>query len=120
LVVDCVLLNTDLALDDLALQLREVLALPNENASGLSQKRYGVNRGGDYYLFETLGLEVFLMKNCGETQLSDDPAWRYHLTLDTSVSGIPYDQDLWDKLLSHIARVLTVLGMRVQTMESAF
>lgn len=118
--VDAVLLKADVALDALAIIVRKLLSLCEVNASGLSQERYGVNRGGNYYLFETLGLEVLLMANAGESQLCDDVKWEHHLTIDVGTPGLTYDRVLVDKLLRHIASVLTIHGMNVRLLESAF
>ncbi len=54
--------KTDMAFDALAQTLRETLNLPDRNRLpyAVEQKRHGINRGGDYYLFDAFGLEVEL------------------------------------------------------------
>jgi len=78
--------KTDLALEALAQQLRETLNLPDRNRTPSvgSQKRYGVNRGGDYFLFETFGLELNLLRNAGEAAIPERANYSYYLFAEAS------------------------------------
>ena len=66
------LVKSDLALNEFACRLREILNIPESNRtrSRAEQRRYGVNRGGEYYLFESLGLWLLLIRNQGETEIA--------------------------------------------------
>jgi hypothetical protein len=62
-------LRSHLKLDALADQFRVVLNCNTQNQSSwqIDQRRYGLNiGGGEYYLFEIIGLEFQLISNKGE------------------------------------------------------
>ena len=81
------LLSSSEALDDLAVLIQDRLFLPQTNASGLTQQRNGENMGGDYYLFETFGIEILLLRNARDSQVEDDSNWKYYLTIDEALPG---------------------------------
>jgi hypothetical protein len=64
---------TALTLDDFALFFRGLLNLAPTNASShqVAQRRDSFNRGGLYFLFEVLGLELALMSNAGEVAIPE-------------------------------------------------
>ncbi len=75
-------LRTNLGFDDLANQFRGFLncATTNQKTSGqIEQLRYGLNFGGKYYLFETCGVELKIIKNAGEVLEEDYPQCAYYL-----------------------------------------
>jgi hypothetical protein len=80
-------LKTDLPLDDLVQRLREILNIPDRNRSPFQsiQERNSANLGGAYYLFESLGLELQLVRNEGEGEIPGWSDFRYYITLRESV-----------------------------------
>jgi hypothetical protein len=112
--VECLLIKSDLGLVSVADTLCQLLALPDKNASGLLRLRDSENRGGQYCLFEVLGLQIFLLRNTGESRICEDTQWGYYLDID---NGVPYDRALCDSLFGHIFRVLTEAGVAVRLME---
>lgn len=80
-----VYIQTDLSLDALATELREVLNLPAKNRSEHQrhQARHGVNLGGSYYLFEVLGCTFTLVANHGEVEIPEMTNFQYYLVVES-------------------------------------
>jgi hypothetical protein len=74
------------SLNDLALYLRSKLNIAENNLSGLEQYRYGLNRGGEYYLFEFFGMELILIINKGEVLEENYEEYQYYLVIYTEVT----------------------------------
>ncbi|MER7250322.1 hypothetical protein [Kribbella sp. NPDC000426] len=65
--------KTGMGLEQFAAWFRELMNLRDVNRSPfqLEQQRYGVNYGGDYFLFEVLGVELRLLRNQGEVEIPE-------------------------------------------------
>ncbi len=70
-------------LDELAAFLVNLLNLPTTNTTPgyMPQRRNGVNYGGDYHVFEVLGLVLHLVNNAGETEIPEKNGHRFYLML---------------------------------------
>jgi hypothetical protein len=100
-----IFIRTDLDLDALAAKIREVFNLRDRNRSAyqLDQDREGLNYGGPYYLFEALGLELYLLRNEGEVEDPEHAECGFYLYVEL---GIPDDKETRKRLTVHLDRVL--------------
>lgn len=106
-------IKSDLALDDFALRLREILNLPESNRTSyhVHQRRYGVNRGGEYYLFDVLGLELLLIRNQGEVEIPERAEYPYYLI----VQGRPdTEMGTWEQFTVYLRDVLRDAGLQAE------
>lgn len=78
-----VYVKSPLSLDELAFEIRSALNVNsiNKTPSQVDQKRFGLNMGGDYYLFEFIGLNIHLVANRGEVIESDFSDYGYYLII---------------------------------------
>lgn len=76
-------INTEMPFDECAILVRNLINANIENYSQYQkeQKRYGENFGGDYYLFECLGIEFYFVKNKGEMFEKEYSNYIYYLIL---------------------------------------
>ena len=98
---------TDMSLESFAGWLREVLNLPEINRSPyqVEQRRYGVNYGGDYYLFEALGFEFLLFRNQGEVEIPEYADYHLYLIVKSA------DDALNRSMAENIARLVEAEGV---------
>jgi len=78
-----ILIKTSLNLDQLAKQLKNLFNVADFNRTEFQkeQKRFGLNIGdGEYYLFEVLGLEIYLVNNKGSVSIGDEE-YSFYLTI---------------------------------------
>ena len=101
------------SLDSLAERLRELLNIPPQNKSSYcrDQKRYGVNRGGEYYLFETFGLELILINNKGEVEMPERADWPYYAVLQIYCDT---DHQIIKTMAEHLAQVARRAGLEAE------
>jgi hypothetical protein len=80
--------KTSMGLENFALWLRDLLNLPlvNKSPYQIEQQRYSLNHGGDYYLFEVLGVELLLLRNHGEVEVPEYGDYYLYLLVQ-SASG---------------------------------
>jgi hypothetical protein len=104
--------KTDLTLDALADRLRRVLNLPEQNRTVYQkeQKRVGANFGGDYYLFEAFGLELYLLQNGGEAAVPERAECRFYLS---AKAGAAPDEELVDCMTRQVFAVTHRAGLDV-------
>ncbi len=94
-------IKSDSGFNSFAQHLKELLNVAGQNRSAWQkeQERYGLNiGGGEYYLFELLGLEIYLIKNKGEVQYFD-AEWPYYLSIKFEQEIKP---DIFNGLLDYI------------------
>ena len=98
---------TTLARDEFAQFFRQLLNLALTNASGhqVDQRRDSLNRGGLYFLFEVLGLELILMSNVGEAAIPE----RGEASVYVLVEG--GDEHIRQAVAHQIARLATRAGV---------
>ncbi|HPH37714.1 MAG TPA: hypothetical protein PL108_08645 [Sediminibacterium sp.] len=79
-----IFVKSDISLDEFAIFFRKIcnIGIKNVTTFQLSQKRYGENYGGDYYLFESLGMEFYLVHNKGEMLEDEFEKYPYYLILN--------------------------------------
>jgi len=99
--------KTDADIDEFAEWLRQKLNLPSANRSAAQrqQRRVSANLGGLYYLFEVLGLELYLLRNAGETEIPE--RGEYALYLIVRSSSLETD----NQLAEHLRRVAEEAGV---------
>ncbi len=80
-----VYIKSENSLDELAQRLRDVLKLSNENQTSYQkeQKRYGLNVGGDYYLFERPNEVLKLVENAGKMLVEERKDWNYYIFVES-------------------------------------
>ena len=71
----------------------------------------GANFGGDYYLFEAFGLELYLLKNGGEAAISEHPECSHYLYAEAE--AFP-DEELVDCMMRQIFAVTRRAGLDVR------
>ncbi len=69
-----------------------------------------MSRGGTYYLFEVLGLELLLIQNAGEAQIPERSTWPFYIV----VNGQDADEDLLVGVSTHLAQVLRKEGLQAE------
>ena len=102
--------KTDMTLDALAETLRRALNLPEQNRTPYQkeQKRVGANFGGEYYLFEGFGLELYLLHNGGEAAVPERAECRYYLYAE---AGAAPDEEMVDCMTRQIFAVTRRAGL---------
>jgi hypothetical protein len=94
--------NKELTL--LAEQIGKALSLPG------GELRYGLNiGGGDYYRFDTCGLEICLIRNQGEVEREGAKEYQYYLELFSTNMELKPDKwfefvDIFCEYVSHTLR----------------
>lgn len=84
-----------------AMQLKQLLNVADQNKSIhiKQQERDGLNRGGGlYYLFEVLGLQIYLIENAGEVQFFE-PEWKFYITVEFDDD---IEKEIYDGVLNYI------------------
>lgn len=72
--------NQQKSLEEFALSLKTILNVADTNLknSQKGQRRYGLNiGGGEYFLFEVFGLEIYVIQNAGEVKYFDNSCTFY-------------------------------------------
>jgi hypothetical protein len=112
-----VYLNTDLDLDSLAKVIARLINVRERNrtAHQAEQRRRSVNRGGIYYLFELIGLELLLLQNVDDVRIPERAGWRYYLL----VSGHGVRRELAEPLCHHLADLLRREGILAEVDDLA-
>ena len=105
--------TTDMTLDAMAETLRRALNIPPHNATPhlREQKRFGMNRGGEYYLFEAFGVQWLLLSNKGETRIEERPNAAFYLYGE---GGANTDSDLINCLTRQILSVTQRAGLHAE------
>jgi hypothetical protein len=108
-----VFIKTSQDLDGLAETLRDILSLPGRNRSAYQadQAREGANYGGRYYLFEVLGLELYLLSNAGDAEIPGFPAFPYYLFLEGRSDA---DEQTLEHLTIYLRDVLRDAGIEAE------
>jgi len=96
-------IKSEFTLHHIAVMIRNVLNVNNTNTTNYQreQKRFGENYGGEYYLFEVIGLELFLLSNKGEALEEDFNDYEYYLMVKIKTTD--------DKVVFYLAEYLTLL-----------
>lgn len=99
-----VYLKTNLDLDALGRAISKLLNVAERNPTSyqVEQRRHSENRGGTYYLFEVLGLELLLLQNAAEAAIPERPDWPFYLLV--GVQGAK--RELAGQLCKHLAELL--------------
>ena len=92
-----VYVKTRCSLDEFSVLLSSVIQ------TGMCQKRYGVNRGGEYVVAESFGLKFELLKNYGETLIPERKDWPFYILI------YPASEEMDAKILNMMAEWLVVL-----------
>jgi len=97
------------SLDELAQQLRNILELSNENQTSnqREQKRYGLNMGGDYYLFERSNGTLKLVENSGEMLVEERKDWDYYILVES-------DEEDEEQIAELLQQNLTASSMKAE------
>ncbi len=76
--------KTDKTLHELAIDIRSVLNISSVNQTSyqIVQSRYSDNFGGDYYIFEVLGLTLTLISNLGDIIIENKREYNYFLLIE--------------------------------------
>jgi len=100
-------IKSNMDIDGLANKLKAVLNIPPENAEGSlhEQCRFGLNRGGQYYHFRVLAVDMELLKNEGEVGVPGHEAWPFYIWIYAENDTL--DADGTQHLARHLARVLS-------------
>lgn len=109
--------DTDVGLDSLAATIARLINVGESNPSHYQseQRRESQNRGGTYYLFEILGLELILLQNTADASIPERGDWPYYLLID----GKGLRKELADLLCQHLADLLQREGIRAEVDELA-
>ncbi|HEY1717242.1 MAG TPA: hypothetical protein VGH42_02985 [Verrucomicrobiae bacterium] len=94
--------KTNLNLEELATAIRKILNIPTTNRSRIVQARDGLNiGGGQYFYFETFGLELFLIRNAGEVLVPEMADYNFYFYAQNPKN---LHQDL-SEITNHLAQV---------------
>jgi hypothetical protein len=110
-------LRSDLKLDALADQFRSIVNCNTQNQSSwqIDQRRYGLNiGGGEYYLFEIMGLELQLIQNEGEVFEEMFSEYEYYIHCSQLEE---VDHDLFKQCIIYIGQLLGVKGIANKVIE---
>ena len=75
------------------------------------ERRDGLNRGGDYYLFKAFGLTLELLSNAGEVAIPESPDWPFYVLVYCDESPMTME-DLQCKA-EHIRTLLVRQGIEI-------
>ncbi len=104
-----ILIKTSMNLDQLAKQLKNLFNVADSNQTEFQkeQKRFGLNIGdGEYYLFEVLGLEIYLVNNKGSVSIGEEE-YSFYLTI-THIGEI--QPNAYKSIVEYIANLLQKEG----------
>lgn len=92
-------------LEFLASLLRSILNIPDTNFTEYQrdQKRDSLYYGGEYFLFEVLGLELKLVKNSGEAEIPERSDFSYYVIIDI---GDFSNETACNEICKHLSRVI--------------
>ena len=107
------------SLDSLSERLRELLNIPSQNKESYhrGQKRYGVNMGGEYYLFEIFGLTLRVLANKGEVEIPERADWPYYAFISVDCDT---DRQIIKTMTEHLAQVARRAGLQAEVDQLAF
>lgn len=108
-----IFIKTEEGFDQLGQRLQSLLnvAAQNRTRGQNEQKRYGINFGGNYYLFEGFGLELYLLQNEGEIEYEEYAQWPYYIEVGPAYVRKETGEN--DSIKRHLAEFLTAEGMEV-------
>jgi len=75
----------------------------NQTKSQTDQKRFGLNNGGIYYLFEILGLEIALIENYGEVLVDRFLDYKFYLVCNELET---VNEELFGSVILYISELL--------------
>lgn len=107
------------SLDVIARKLRDILNIPDRNRTSyrLDQRREGINHGGVYYHFETLGLDIELLANMGEVEISNQAQYPFYLLVYCDHGTL--EDDGLRLIAAHIAEICSKAGLEMFVLEEA-
>lgn len=108
-----VFIKDELSLEDLAKRLRDAMNIPemNKKPYHVEQKRDGINMGGEYYLLETFGLNLTLLRNAGEAELPEWQEWAHYIFVEME----PYtDLSIVRCMTEHVCNVAKRAGLQAE------
>jgi hypothetical protein len=107
--------KSKLDLDGLAIEIRKVLNIPQNNRSKIVQSRDGLNIGdGRYYYFEVLGLKLYLIRNACAVFYGKKKDFQFYLYAQNH-NGL--NEDL-DPIMCYLAQVFKEEGFEVELGET--
>lgn len=106
-----IFIQTKKSYEELASQIRDILNVKNTNVSPEIhiQERYGLNiGGGEYFVFEGLGLQVYLIQNQGEVLIEEREEWPFYLYVEEEDAA----DEFLNTMTSHLSKLLSTAGIQ--------